>query len=89
MTNRVKQAAINLRAQPRQRDLIDRAAAITSKSRTDFMLEASCEKAQEVLLDQRLFIVTDKQYEAFEHAFSQQLSENKGFQDLMSDKYSW
>jgi uncharacterized protein (DUF1778 family) len=89
MTNRTKEAAINLRAQPRQRDLIDRAAALTSKSRTDFMLDASCEKAQEVLLDQRLFIVTEEQFDAFERAFDMPLSGNKGFQDLMSDKYSW
>jgi len=43
-------AAINLRALPAQRDLIDPAAQLLGKNRSDFMLEAACDKAQSVLL---------------------------------------
>ena len=56
---------INLRTPASQRELIDRAAQLQGKSRTEFMLEASREKAQQVLLDQTLFSVTPKQYKAF------------------------
>ena len=48
----MRDAAINLRALPQQRDLIDQAAQLLGKNRSDFMLEAACDKAQAVLLDQ-------------------------------------
>lgn len=89
MPNRAKEAPINLRATPRQRDLIDRAAQLNSLSRTDFMLNAACEKAQEVLLDQRLLVVSEEQFAEFQRILDTPLSENVGFQELMSDKYSW
>ena len=50
---------INIRALHAQRDLIDRAAVILKKSRFDFMLNASCNEAKNVLLDQRLFILNN------------------------------
>lgn len=51
----MRDAAINLRALPQQRDLIDQAAKLLGKNRSDFMLEAACDKAQSVLLDQVFF----------------------------------
>ncbi len=46
---------------PKQRDLIDRAATLLGKNRSDFMLEAACDKAQSVVLDQVFFrLDTDK-----------------------------
>jgi uncharacterized protein (DUF1778 family) len=50
---------INLRTPASQRELIDRAAQLQGKSRTEFMLEASREKAQQVLLDKTLFIFSE------------------------------
>lgn len=38
-------AAINLRAKPEQRDLIAQAATLLGKNRSEFMLEAACERA--------------------------------------------
>lgn len=37
----MRDAAINLRARPDQRDLIDQAAAVLGKTRSDFMLETA------------------------------------------------
>ena len=51
----MRDTAINLRARPEQRDLFDRAAKLLGKSRSDFMLEAACDKAQSVLLHQVFF----------------------------------
>lgn len=56
--NSLASTVINLRTPASQRELIDRAAQLQGKSRTEFMLEASREKAQQVLLDQTLFAVT-------------------------------
>src|SRR5574344_378628 len=51
----MRDAAINLRALPEQRDLIDHAASLLGKNRSDFMLEAACDRAQSVVLDQVFF----------------------------------
>ena len=51
----MRDAAINLRAMPKQRDLIDHAAKLLGKNRSDFMLDAACERAQAVVLDQVFF----------------------------------
>ncbi len=51
----MRDAAINLRARPEQRDIIDQAAKLLGKNRSDFMLEAACDRVQSVLLDQVFF----------------------------------
>lgn len=42
----MRDAAINSRAKPEQRDLIDQAASLLGENRSDFMLEAACERAR-------------------------------------------
>ncbi len=44
-------AALNMRIQPELRSLIDRAAEATGKNRTDFVLDAARQAAQNTLLD--------------------------------------
>jgi uncharacterized protein (DUF1778 family) len=55
-----RDVAINLRANQRQRALIDRAADAVGKNRSDFMLEAACRAADAVLLDRRLFVLDER-----------------------------
>ena len=43
-----RDVSINLRANQRQRALIDRAAEALGKNRSDFMLEAACREADAV-----------------------------------------
>ena len=80
---------INLRTPPAQRELIDRAARLQGKSRTDFMLEASREKAEQVLLDQTLFTVTAKQYKAFVALMDAPLADNSGLRRLLANRAPW
>ena len=44
-----KESPINIRAKASQKELIDIAAHLLSKSRTDFILEATSSKAEDVL----------------------------------------
>lgn len=46
---------ISLRADSGRRALIDRASTLLGKSRTEFVLEAACEKAHRVLLEGTTF----------------------------------
>jgi len=57
---------ISLRAKAGQRDLIDQAADRLGRSRSDFMLEAACKKAEDVLLDQTWFALDPKRFAAFQ-----------------------
>lgn len=56
---------ISIRAKARQRDLIDQAAERLGRSRSDFMLEAACRQAEDVLLDQTYFAVDADRFAAF------------------------
>ena len=62
----MRDAAINLRARPEQRELIDQAAQLLGKNRSDFMLEAACRQAEDVLLDQTYFALDAKGFAAFQ-----------------------
>ena len=63
----MRNTAINLRVRAEQRDLIDCAAHTLGKNRSDFMLEAACEKAQGVMLDQVFFSLDAKNFRPVEH----------------------
>ncbi|MEA1676217.1 DUF1778 domain-containing protein [Nitrospirillum sp. BR 11163] len=64
---RVSEAiTINIRARAAQRDLIDQAAGRLGRSRSDFMLEAACRQAEEVLLDQTYFTLAPDSFAAFQ-----------------------
>lgn len=56
---------LNLRIKPEVRELIDRAARVTGKNRTDFVLSAAQQSAEEALMDRRAFSVDKKTFEAF------------------------
>jgi uncharacterized protein (DUF1778 family) len=56
---------LNLRIKPDERGLIERAAALTGKTRTDFVLEAARHAAEEALLDRTIFAVSPDAYAAF------------------------
>lgn len=84
-----REASINIRALRAQRDLIDKAAALRNKTRSDFMLEAACQEAENVLLDRRLFHLRDEEYEAFDAALKAPVADNPALRKLLSKKSPW
>ena len=60
--------SINLRIEAQTRQLIDDAAAVLGKTRTEFMIDSARAQAIEVLLDQRLFALNSDRYDAFVQA---------------------
>lgn len=85
----MRDAAINLRATPEQRELIDQAAAMLGKNRSDFMLEAACERAQAVLLDQVFFRLEEPRFEAFIRKLDAPPAPNEGLARLMAVQAPW
>ena len=85
----MRAAAINIRALPEQRDLIDHAANLLGKNRSDFMLEAACERAQSVLLDQVFFGMDAEKFQQFTALLDAPPSANAGLDRLMAVKAPW
>jgi uncharacterized protein (DUF1778 family) len=56
---------LNLRIKPEERGLIERAALLTGKTRTDFVLEAARHAAEDALLDRTVFAVSPEAHAEF------------------------
>lgn len=85
----MRDAAINLRALPEQRDLIDQAAGLLGKNRSDFMLEAACDKAQAVVLDQVFFSLDADRFRQFNKLLDAPPARNPGLERLMAVRPPW
>jgi uncharacterized protein (DUF1778 family) len=62
---KTKRDTLNLRIKPELRGLIDRAAALTDRNRTDFVLNAARRAAEDALMDRTVFTVDPKAYAEF------------------------
>jgi uncharacterized protein (DUF1778 family) len=60
-----RRETLNLRVPTAERDLIDRAARSSGKTRTDFILGAARRAAEEALLDRSVFLVSPAGYAKF------------------------
>lgn len=63
--SQTRRDTLNIRIKPTERSLIDRAAELTGKTRTDFVLDATRRAAEEALLDRTLFIASPEAYAKF------------------------
>lgn len=84
-----RSARLGLRATPEQEVVLRRAADVAHKSLTDFILDSACLAAEQTLLDQRLFMVSGDQYQAFMDLLDQPEQTNEGLRDLFSRKAPW
>jgi len=84
-----KIAPINIRALEAQRALIDKAAASLNKTRSDFMLEVACQEAENVLLDQRLFLTDEQTFNTFQALLDTPVEDNEALHNLLNKKAPW
>jgi uncharacterized protein (DUF1778 family) len=84
-----RDVTINLRANRRQRALIDRAAEALGKNRSDFMLEVACREAGAVLADRRFFLLDEKAYRRFTAALDKPPAENPRLRRLLASRAPW
>ncbi|MEL6064108.1 MULTISPECIES: type II toxin-antitoxin system TacA family antitoxin [unclassified Methylobacterium] len=82
-------STINLRVETETRDLIDAAASIIGKTRTEFMIETARRHAIDVLLDQRLFVLTPDQHDAFTQALDNPRPAGAHLKALMKRRPPW
>lgn len=81
--------SVNLRIGAQTRRLIDDAAAILGKTRTDFMVETARRQAIDVLLDQRLLMLDPDRYDAFVHALDNPQEPGPKLRSLLARVPAW
>jgi len=82
-------ARLGLRATPQQQRLIQRAAEVLNKNVTEFVLDSACKFAEDTLLDQRLFLADDENWQKFQDALEQPAKIKPELQNLLKEKAPW
>lgn len=80
---------ISLRLDAPVRDMIDNAAAMAGKSRTEFMVEAARGAAINIALDQQFFALEASDHSAFTAALDNPPAAGPKLQALMKRKALW
>ena len=78
-----------MRIEANTRQIIDHAAAILGKTRTEFMIESARRQAIDVLLDQRLFALDSKRYDAFMRALDNPPAPGPKLRSLLRRVPAW
>ncbi|MGB0560480.1 MAG: DUF1778 domain-containing protein [Spirulinaceae cyanobacterium] len=84
-----RDVTINIRAKQHQRDLIDQAAALQGKNRSEFMLESAYQQAQDLLLDRSFFGLDSAQYQEFVARLDAPPTLNPQLQTLLTTPAPW
>lgn len=80
---------INFRAPAAKQALIDHAAQVSGKNRTEFILDASCEKAQEVLADRTHFALSRQALQRFNRLIEAPFANPDALRRLLSTPAPW
>jgi uncharacterized protein (DUF1778 family) len=86
---RDRKDSINLRIDANTRKLIDTAAVIQGKTRTEFMIESARRQAIDVLLDQRLFLLDPERHDAFMHVLDNPPAPGEKLRALLRRVPAW
>lgn len=86
---KTRDVTISIRAQQQQRDLIDEAAALLGKTRSDFMLEIAYREAEAVFLDRKVFPLDEKRFNEFVAMLDAPPKDNHGLRELMKRIPIW
>ncbi|WP_369979130.1 DUF1778 domain-containing protein [Xanthomonas bundabergensis] len=80
---------INFRAPAAKQALIDHAVEVSGMNRTEFILEAACEKAREMLADQTRFALSEQNLRRFNALLDAPLESNAAIRRLLSTPAPW
>jgi uncharacterized protein (DUF1778 family) len=89
LANETRDVTIDIRAKKNQRDLIDRAAELQGKSRSEFMLESAQKTAQDVLLDRRFFGLDELKFKQFVELLDEPPTYHDRLHELLTTKAPW
>lgn len=84
-----EETKVQMRMPRRVRDLIDQAAALRGKNRTEFMTDTAYREAQNILLDQRIFTLDDESWAKFIARLDAPPQENPRLREVLTHKAPW
>lgn len=84
-----RRSLINLRVTPRDRDLIDRAAATLGKNRSEFMMDATRMAAEDALFDRTAFRLDAERFGAFMAQLDAPPAPNAALRKLLANPAPW
>lgn len=87
--SKTRDRAINIRTSEDQRNLIDRAATLTGKSRSDFMVESATLEAERLLLDRTFFALDEEAFARFRDMLEAPVQASDQLRELMHRKAPW
>lgn len=85
-TSAVRSERIELRATPQVKALLQHAAALSQKNVTAFLLDAGIAAAEEVAAEQRIFRLSEAEWQAFESALDQPATSKPRLAELLREK---
>jgi uncharacterized protein (DUF1778 family) len=83
--NEQKTERIYIRTTPTTKRLLQYAAAASHKNVSEFLLENGLIAAEQTLADRRLFILDDRQWQAFQEALDRPAQENPRLKKLLTE----
>lgn len=84
-----KDDLIQIRASAATKAILNRAAAMRGQKLSEFMLESARARAEETILDQRLFALDDKAYDEFLALLDAPAKPDKALRARMKRKPAW
>ncbi len=84
-----RRETLNLRIKPDDRGLIDRAAQLTGKTKTDFVLDAARRAAEDALLDRTLFVVSPDAFDTFKARLDETPHPNERLRRALETPAPW
>ena len=85
LAQRIKTERIDVRASGPVKSLLQEAARASHKNVSEFLLDAGIAMAHETLAEQRLFVLTDEQWTAFQAALDRPVQEKPQLRKLLTE----
>jgi uncharacterized protein (DUF1778 family) len=88
-TTKGRSERVDLRMTPASKRTLQRAAAVTNKTVTEFLLDAGLSAAIDTLADRRVFQLDEKRWNAFMAALAAPPKNNPRLRKLLGRKPAW
>lgn len=80
---------IDLRLSKEAKRILQHAAAVKHKTLSEFVLDSSINAAYDAISERTVFVLDDKQWDAFNKALNRPPKDNPGLRRLFSRKPRW
>jgi uncharacterized protein (DUF1778 family) len=88
-TTEARSERVDLRMTPAAKQTLQRAAAVTNKTLTEFLLDTGLNAALDTLADRRVFQLDEKHWDAFMAALAAPPKNNPKLRRLLARKPAW